>query len=131
MLAWLHSSLASEQEFLVSLFGEDRNQQQQQQQQAQRSGSGGLAPPSSAAAAAAASEPGVPSSGGEGAPTIAQLLDQVFESVCRPLKVSRDRAMSRIDFALCLGFVCGAGQPESYGCLLLICAMLLSCIAHC
>ncbi|KAI3423947.1 hypothetical protein D9Q98_009781 [Chlorella vulgaris] len=94
MLAWLHSSLASEQEFLVSLFGEDRNQQQQQQQQqAQRSGSGGQAPPSSAAAPAAAVEPGVPSSGGEGAPTIAQLLDQVFESVCRPLKVRIEQVL--------------------------------------
>ncbi len=63
-LAW--PGLPAEREFLVSLFGEDVS-----------STSGELARPSS---------PGEYTLGG-GAPTIPHLLDTVFESICRPLKV--------------------------------------------
>ena len=85
MLAWLHASLASEQEFLVSLFGDDS---QHQQQNGSGSGGGGAA-----AAAAAAAEMGVGGAADGGAPTIAQLLDAVFESVCRPVKVGKEWAL--------------------------------------
>ncbi len=57
MLAWVHQSLASERELLVSLFGDDR-------------------------AAAADGEGGVVDM-----PSTAELLDRVFESICKPLKV--------------------------------------------
>lgn len=57
MLAWVHQSLASERELLVSLFGDDR-------------------------AAATDGEGGVVDM-----PSTAQLLDRVFESICKPLKV--------------------------------------------
>jgi hypothetical protein len=69
MLAWVHSSLASEQELLVSLFGEDGQQQQQQPAPVAHSDRGGAGD-------------------NDGVPSIAQLLDSVFESVCRPLKAS-------------------------------------------
>lgn len=85
MLAWLHASLASEQEFLVSLFGDDS---QHQQQNGSGSGGGGAA-----AAAAAAAEMGVGGAADGGAPTIAQLLDAVFESVCRPVKVRIEQVL--------------------------------------
>ena len=89
MLAWVHASLASEQEFLVSLFGDDSQQAdmerqgslasglpaQQQQQAGQLASAGSSALP-------------MPAVGTEGAPTIPQLLDSVFESICRPLRVS-------------------------------------------
>ena len=80
MLAWVHTSLASEREFLLSLFGEDADSAQQQQQDR---GSASMA-----AAAAAAAAAGDAAMGADGAaPTIEQLLDSVFESICRPLKV--------------------------------------------
>lgn len=79
MLAWVHTSLASEREFLVSLFGEEE-------------GEGGPAESDPAAApatppAAAAADSSKHGGGGDGAPSLAQLLDSVFESICRPLKV--------------------------------------------
>ena len=89
MLAWVHASLASEQEFLVSLFGGDASQEgggagaAAAPAQRQQPGSGG-GPPSPHAPAVAAGEATSPA---DGAPTIPQLLDSVFESICRPLKV--------------------------------------------
>jgi conserved oligomeric Golgi complex subunit 6 len=57
MLAWVHQSLASERELLMSLFGEDEVAQRQ-----------GEPPPADM-------------------PGIRLLLDRVFESICKPLKV--------------------------------------------
>ena len=59
MLAWVHQSLASERELLMSLFGDD----------------GGSSPPPGADAA--------------DMPHTAELLDRVFESICKPLQVPR------------------------------------------
>lgn len=67
MLAWVHQSLASERELLISLFGEDG---------LDREGSGGAAGGQSFSG-----EPG-------DMPNTAVLLDKVFESICRPLKAS-------------------------------------------
>ena len=64
MLAWVHQSAASEREFMVSLFGEDADVA------LAGGGAGGEVVPADS-----------------DAPTIAQLLDGVFESICRPLKV--------------------------------------------
>lgn len=60
MLAWVHQSLASERELLVALFGDES-----------RSG-------------AADSESALADM-----PSTAELLDRVFESICKPLKVLR------------------------------------------
>ncbi len=57
MLAWVHQALASERELLLSLFGEPD--------------------------ADATTDIG---SGGGDMPSIARLLDRVFESICKPLK---------------------------------------------
>ena len=76
MLAWVHASLASEQEFLVSLFGDDG-----QQAALERQGS------AAGAAAQQQAEGGGAAGAPDGAPTIPQLLDSVFESICRPLRV--------------------------------------------
>jgi hypothetical protein len=65
MMAWVHTSLASEREFLVSLFGDDP--------------------------AAAAAEGG--GSGADDAPSIPRLLDSVFESICRPLRVRIEQVL--------------------------------------
>ncbi|KAL4421302.1 hypothetical protein ABPG75_010593 [Micractinium tetrahymenae] len=91
MLAWVHAALASEQELLVSLFGGDSAAEPGAPLQGTGSalsasgslggGSGPLSPRSSAAGE------GSLGAGADGAPTIAQLLDPVFESICRPLKV--------------------------------------------
>lgn len=78
MLAWVHASLASEQEFLVSLFGDDG-----QQAALERQGSASTA----GAAAQQQAEGGGAAGAPDGAPTIPQLLDSVFESICRPLRV--------------------------------------------
>ena len=86
MLAWVHTSLASEREFLVALFGEeseaaalsaDASGSMENGAPAALHGAGG-----SGGALAAAD-----GSGSVGVPTIPQLLDTVFESICRPLKV--------------------------------------------
>ena len=60
MLAWVHQSLASERELLVALFGGQE-------------------------AAAAPGSGGAPSD----MPSLPALLDRVFESICKPLKVCR------------------------------------------
>ena len=57
MLAWVHQALASERELLLSLFGERD--------------------------VTATADIG---SGGGDMPSIARLLDRVFESICKPLK---------------------------------------------
>ncbi len=57
MLAWVHQALASERELLLSLFGEPD------------------ADPTADIG-----------SGGGDMPSIARLLDRVFESICKPLK---------------------------------------------
>ena len=76
MLAWVHSAVASEREFLAALFGEGAEGNEGTAAAAQqRSASGALQLDDS--------------SGAEGVPTIQQLLDSVFESICRPLKVWR------------------------------------------
>ncbi|CAL8463754.1 g3288 [Coccomyxa elongata] len=75
MLAWVHQALASERELLVSLFGADDGVASAVPDQA-RSGSGRL-PEVASPRAAGGSEP----------PKTSALLDQVFESICRPLKV--------------------------------------------
>ena len=59
MLAWVHQALASERELLLSLFGE----------------------PDAVAAQEIATGTG-------DMPSIARLLDRVFESICKPLKAS-------------------------------------------
>lgn len=88
MLAWVHASLASEQELLVSLFGDDS-----QQAALERQGSAAGAAGGAAAAAAAQQAEGTAAAGSpDGAPTIPQLLDSVFESICRPLRVRGFRA---------------------------------------
>ena len=58
MLAWVHQALASERELFLSLFGEEP---------------GG--------------EGGVPAERSSDMPSITSLLDRVFESICKPLKV--------------------------------------------
>jgi conserved oligomeric Golgi complex subunit 6 len=79
MLAWVHQSLASERELLVALFGG--------QDAASVSGSG----------EAPADMPSMP-----------ELLDRVFESICKPLKVSATHACIRQPFlaARCLDSAC-------------------------
>ena len=75
-------ALASERELLVSLFGADEGIPSTTADHApdQRRGSSGrLLDAVSPRAAAAGSEP----------PKTSALLDQVFESICRPLKVGR------------------------------------------
>ena len=71
MLAWVHQSIASEREFLVALFGGD-----------DAAATGPHANPNDSFAVVVDSDAAV------GTPTIPQLLDGVFESICRPLKVS-------------------------------------------
>ncbi len=56
MLAWVHQSLASERELLVSLFGDDKSS-------------------------------GVDADTPADMPSIAELLDRVLESICKPLTV--------------------------------------------
>jgi hypothetical protein len=91
MLAWVHASLASEQEFLLSLFGDDNTQQQQQQQREQQQLlSQQQQQPQAQSQLSGSLDAGFLSTA-EGAPTIPQLLDAVFESVCRPLKVGSAR----------------------------------------
>ena len=105
MLAWVHTSLASEREFLLSLFGEDADSAQQQDK-----GSASTA----AAAAAAAAAAGDAAAGADGAaPTIAQLLDSVFESICRPLKVGAPAGLCGAPTGLpaCLHVVWHPGTP--------------------
>lgn len=80
MLAWVHASLASEREFLVALFGED---------------------PAPGATAAGeeevAMEAAVEGDGAGGAATsditLAQLMDTVFEGICRPLRVRLEQVL--------------------------------------
>ncbi|PRW32513.1 Conserved oligomeric Golgi complex subunit 6 isoform A [Chlorella sorokiniana] len=94
MLAWLHASLASEQEFLVSLFGDDS---QQEALERQGSAAGPAGPAAAAAAAQQAAEgssaAGAAGAASDGAPTIPQLLDSVFESICRPLRVRIEQVL--------------------------------------
>eukprot|EP00887_Chlorella_sp_A99_P005804 scaffold1.g5804.t1 len=85
MLAWVHTSLASEREFLVALFGEEGDAP------AAAGGGGGAARESEGAAALAS--PRGEAGGVEGAPGIKQLLDAVFESICRPLKVRIEQVL--------------------------------------
>lgn len=59
MLAWVHQSLASERELLVALFGD---------QQSIGGGADGKAAPADM-------------------PSTPELLDRIFESICKPLKV--------------------------------------------
>jgi len=66
MLAWMHQSLASERELLVGLFGDDARKD------------GGEDPRGS---------PGGESVPVGDMPRTAVLLDRVFDSICRPLKV--------------------------------------------
>jgi hypothetical protein len=69
MLAWVHQALASEREFVTVLFGGDD------------------APPAHVAASAPVAAGGDGAvAGGETLDTAA-LLDAIFESICRPLKV--------------------------------------------
>lgn len=63
MLAWVHQSLAGEREVLVQLFGDDSSS----------------APGEGAMSSASAAE----------MPSIAELLDRIFESICKPLKVPK------------------------------------------
>lgn len=99
MLAWVHAAMASEQELLVSLFGGDSAEPGSAAQRAGSSGppatgslgggsSGGLLSPRASSGGEGSLGAGV-----DGAPTIAQLMDQVFESICRPLKASRARGL--------------------------------------
>lgn len=100
MLAWVHASLASEQEFLLSLFGDD-SQQAALERQGSAAGASGGAAAAAAQAAVAAGQAEVSAAAGaagsppDGAPTIPQLLDSVFESICRPLRVRPTIATSR------------------------------------
>lgn len=66
----------AEREFLVSLFGEDPGS---------TPGPGGSGSGGEPGRSSSLGE--YPSAGGGGVPTIPQLLDSVFESICRPLKV--------------------------------------------
>ena len=68
MLAWVHQSLASEHELLVGLFGKDA-----------AGGAGSAANPRRSGSADAGA--------GIDMPKTTALLDRVFESICRPLKV--------------------------------------------
>ncbi|GAB4822825.1 hypothetical protein N2152v2_009871 [Parachlorella kessleri] len=81
MMAWVHQALASEREFLVSLFGEDP---------ASTSPAGGASPGDLAARPTSPLTDYLP---GGGVPTIPQLLDMVFESICRPLKVRIEQVL--------------------------------------
>ncbi len=88
MLAWVHTSLASEREFLVSLFGDDGGAASAAGAATGAAAAGGAAAGGEAAAAGVGD-----GAGGDGAePTIAKMLDLVFESISRPLKVGREWA---------------------------------------
>jgi hypothetical protein len=87
MMAWVHASLASEREFLAALFGGE-----------EAAGGGGGA----GAGAGEEARPGgrddeAPAGAageeGGGAPSVAQLLDSVFESICRPLRVRIEQVL--------------------------------------
>lgn len=110
MLAWVHAAMASEQELLVSLFGGDSAEAGAAALRAASGGAlagGGGAPLSPRASAGG--EGGL-AGGADGAPTIPQLLDQVFESICRPLKASRAGAVAAVG-----GDTAAAGPREAQG----------------
>ncbi|KAL4424572.1 hypothetical protein ABPG77_009156 [Micractinium sp. CCAP 211/92] len=99
MLAWVHAAMASEQELLVLLFGGGSAEPGSAAQRAGSSGppatgslggcsSGGLLSPRASSGGEGSLGAGV-----DGAPTIAQLMDQVFESICRPLKVRIEQVL--------------------------------------
>lgn len=73
MLAWVHQSLASERDLFVALFGTEGASAEAAGQGTSRLSDVGEIEPED----------------GEGIPDTAALLDRVFESVCRPLKVGR------------------------------------------
>ena len=75
MLAWVHQSLASERDLFVALFGSD--------------GASPADAASSRGAGRPSDTPEIEAEDGEGLPDTAALLDRVFESICRPLKVCR------------------------------------------
>lgn len=86
MLAWVHQALASERELLVTLFGEDEP------------AAAGVGPEAGEAAsqpdkdaAAAADE-----YGGEEVRSLSELLDMVFESVCKPLEMRIDSVLNSL-----------------------------------
>lgn len=68
MLAWVHQSLASERELMVALFGEDTLREQHGATSGLRSEGSDTLPSGDM-------------------PHTEALLDRVFESICRPLKV--------------------------------------------
>uniref|UniRef100_A0A061SD29 Conserved oligomeric Golgi complex subunit 6 n=1 Tax=Tetraselmis sp. GSL018 TaxID=582737 RepID=A0A061SD29_9CHLO len=77
MLAWVHQSLASEHELFVSLFGEHKDDRGPSVQDAECGSSTEMA-------------------------TTSLLLDRVFESICRPLKVRVEQVlMSSPSMLLC------------------------------
>uniref|UniRef100_A0A383VY11 Conserved oligomeric Golgi complex subunit 6 n=1 Tax=Tetradesmus obliquus TaxID=3088 RepID=A0A383VY11_TETOB len=84
MLAWVHQALCGEREFIVALFGEGGQQQQQ------REGSSGGSDLQPAAAAGTLQQGAAAAGDGMGS---AALLDRIFESVCRPLKVRVEQVL--------------------------------------
>ncbi len=87
MLAWVHQALANERELLVGLFGDAQQQSSDQtgmvqhgQQHGQNDGGDGT-------------HGGVSESEMVG---VADVLDQVFESVCKPLEVRIDSVLNSV-----------------------------------
>mmetsp|Transcript_20960 Transcript_20960/g.45865 ORF Transcript_20960/g.45865 Transcript_20960/m.45865 type:complete len:707 (+) Transcript_20960:171-2291(+) len=78
MLAWVHQALAGEREFVVALFGDEPKEREALPTRMSSSGGG---------AADAADN-----LGGDGL-GCAALLDRIFESICRPLKVRIEQVL--------------------------------------
>lgn len=81
MLAWVHQALASEREFITALFGDEALTQQAAHQP--------LSPSATGFSAAGDSLHGASSE----ALSCALLLDRIFESICRPMKVRIEQVL--------------------------------------
>ncbi|KAK9790340.1 hypothetical protein WJX73_004685 [Symbiochloris irregularis] len=89
MLAWVHQALASERELFVALFGAEGLPELPTAGAASRSA---LMPTSSNASSVGALR-ATESSGLGDMPDTAAMLDRVFESICRPLKVRIEQVL--------------------------------------
>ena len=89
MLAWVHTSLASEREFLMGLLGDDENGDAggSAMEETTTTGAGGSASTTIQRMSLDMELPLTPSI------TIAQLLSIIFEGICRPLRVRLEQVL--------------------------------------
>lgn len=80
MLAWVHQALAGEHEFVVALFGGDKAAGGALSGGGEQSGAAGRGPGSRTIAEEVSDD-------SDDAMSSAALLDRIFESICRPLRV--------------------------------------------